>query len=206
MDEVNFLLELDLTKPSDSEWESPSVLVPKGDGSFRMCTDFRKVNNVTHADSYPLPRINDLIDSVGNAKFVTKLDLLKGYYQIKLAEDSKSLVVVGVTWEEHQVRLRGLFTHLSEHHFIVNLVKSEFGHAAITFLGHVVVQGQVTPITAKFEFLIQVPPPVDRKALRRYFGVAGFYRKFCKNFVVISAPLTDLVSPKKRYFWTDDEC
>ncbi len=53
----------------------------KSDGSFRFCTDYRKVNAITKPDSFPLPRIEDCIDQVGNAKFVSKFDLLKGYWQ-----------------------------------------------------------------------------------------------------------------------------
>ena len=50
----------------------------------RLCTDYRRVNQVTVGDSYPLPRLDDLVDSVGSAQFVTKIDLQKGYYQILL--------------------------------------------------------------------------------------------------------------------------
>ncbi len=56
----------------------------KSDGKFRFCTDYRKVNSVTKPDSYPLPRMDDCIDRVGAARFVTKLDLLKGYWQVPL--------------------------------------------------------------------------------------------------------------------------
>lgn len=62
------------------------MLVPKADGSFRFCTDFRKVNSVTVADAFPLPHIDDCIDNLGGAKYITKLDLLKGYWQVPLTE------------------------------------------------------------------------------------------------------------------------
>ncbi|KAK4312820.1 hypothetical protein Pmani_015831 [Petrolisthes manimaculis] len=84
--EVDFLLEHGLAEPSNSPWASPSLLVPKPDGTFRLCVDYRKVNKVTIPDSYPLPLIDDLIDAVGQAKFLTKIDLQKGYYQIGLTE------------------------------------------------------------------------------------------------------------------------
>lgn len=64
-------------------------LVDKADASDRFCTDFRKVNAVTKPDSYPLPRIEDCIDEVGGAKFVTKLDLLKGYWQVPLTAEEE---------------------------------------------------------------------------------------------------------------------
>ena len=85
------MLENDLIEPSDSEWSSPCILVPKPDGSFRFCTDFRKLNAVTKGDSFPIPRIDDCIDKIGHAKFVSKLDLLKGFWQVPLTEQAKKL-------------------------------------------------------------------------------------------------------------------
>ncbi len=82
--EVTYMLQNGLAVSSQSAWSSPCLLVPKSDGSFRFCTDYRKINAVTKPDSFPLPRIDDCIDKVGPAKFVTKLDLLKGYWQVPL--------------------------------------------------------------------------------------------------------------------------
>lgn len=56
-----------------------------------MCTDYRKVNNITIKDSYPLPRISDILDDIGNAKYLTKIDLLKGYYQVPLTNKAKEI-------------------------------------------------------------------------------------------------------------------
>lgn len=82
--EVEYMLQHGLARHSQSPWSSPCLLVPKADGTFRFCTDFSKVNAVTKADSFPLPRMEDCIDRVGSAEFVTKLDLLKGYWQVSL--------------------------------------------------------------------------------------------------------------------------
>lgn len=90
-DEVEFLLSNNLAELSKSEWASPCVLIPKPDGSWRMCTDYRRVNACTVGDSYPLPRIDDIIDSVGNAVFLTKIDMLRGYYQVPLTERAKRI-------------------------------------------------------------------------------------------------------------------
>lgn len=80
--EVQYMLDNDIIEPSYSNWSSPCILVPKWDGTYRLCTDFRKVNSVTKTDFYPIPRIDDCIDKIGNAKFVRKFDLLKGYWQV----------------------------------------------------------------------------------------------------------------------------
>ena len=88
-EEVDYLLQNGLAVPSCSPWASPCLLVPKEGGQLRLCTDYRKLNAVTIPDSYPIPRIDDLVDSVGQSKYLSKVDLVKGYYQIKLTEKAQ---------------------------------------------------------------------------------------------------------------------
>lgn len=85
------MLEMGIIEPSSSEWSSPVVLVPKKDGSLRFCMDFRKVNAISSFDPYPMPRIDDLIDRLGSAKYLTTLDLSKGYWQVPMSNDCKHL-------------------------------------------------------------------------------------------------------------------
>uniref|UniRef100_A0A8C7Y6R4 Gypsy retrotransposon integrase-like protein 1 n=1 Tax=Oryzias sinensis TaxID=183150 RepID=A0A8C7Y6R4_9TELE len=89
--EVKYLLENRLATTSSSSWTSPCLLVPKPDKTVRFCTDFRKVNQITKPDSYPLPRMEDCVDRVGSARFVTKLDLLKGYWQDPLTPPASEI-------------------------------------------------------------------------------------------------------------------
>ena len=90
-EEIKYLPEKDFIKPSNSCWSSPCILVPKPDGSYRMCTDYRKVNSVTKTDSFPIPQMDDCIDKVGKAKYVTKFDLLKGFWQVPLTDRPKEI-------------------------------------------------------------------------------------------------------------------
>ena len=76
-------------RESTSPWASPMVYVMKKDGSVRPCVDYRKLNDSTLKDAYPLPRIDDCLDNFGNAKFFSTLDLQSGYWQISVADEDK---------------------------------------------------------------------------------------------------------------------
>uniref|UniRef100_A0A8L0DMS3 ribonuclease H n=1 Tax=Oncorhynchus mykiss TaxID=8022 RepID=A0A8L0DMS3_ONCMY len=89
--EVKYMLESKIAEPSFSSWASPCILVSKPDGTNRFCTDYRKVNSVTKPDSFPLPRMEDCVDQVGAAKFVSKFDLLKGYWQVPLTTRAREI-------------------------------------------------------------------------------------------------------------------
>ena len=87
-EELKDMLKLGVIEPSSSPWSAPVVLIPKPDKTYRFCVDYRRLNEVTVSDAFPLPRIDDLIDRVGKAKFLTKIDLSKGYWQVPLDEEA----------------------------------------------------------------------------------------------------------------------
>ena len=89
--EVQYMLDHKLATPSISPWASPVVLVKKEDNQHRLCIDYRKVNAITKPDNFPLPRVIDCLDQIGNAKFISKIDLLKGYWQVPLSEGAREV-------------------------------------------------------------------------------------------------------------------
>ena len=74
---------------SHSPWSSPVILVQKRNGDYRFCVDYRRLNEVTKKDTFPLPRIDDLLDLLGKSQFFSSLDLASGYWQIQVAPESR---------------------------------------------------------------------------------------------------------------------
>ena len=68
-----------IIQPSHSPWAAPMVLVPKKNGTLRIYIDYRKLNAVTRPDPFPIPRIDDLLDGISSAKFITTVNLASGY-------------------------------------------------------------------------------------------------------------------------------
>ena len=87
--ELDSMLANDIIEPANSPYASPIVLVRKADNTWRVCVDYRRLNAKTVFDATPMPRVDELIDKVGGAKFITTIDLSKGYWQIKLTEEAK---------------------------------------------------------------------------------------------------------------------
>lgn len=90
-DELNIMLSMGVIEPSHSEWCSPIVLVPKKDGTLRFCIDFRQINRLSKVDPYPMPRIDELVERLGRAKYLSTVDLCKGYWQVPLTVRAKEL-------------------------------------------------------------------------------------------------------------------
>ena len=78
-----------IVEKSTSEWASPIVIVKKKDGSNRICVDYRRLNAKTKFDAYLMPRIDDLLDNIGQSKYLTTLDMMKGYWQVQMDERDK---------------------------------------------------------------------------------------------------------------------
>ena len=236
-------------------WGSGLVIVPKKDGSIRMCVDYRALNKVTETDSGGnLPHIDELIEKVSRAKYISTLDLCKGYYAIPLSEAAKltstfvspfgsfrfrvmpfgmknapmsftrmmnsvldgtedyvvvyidDIAVFSDTFAEHLIHLEDVFRRLEAANLKVKPSKVFLGHAVLDFLGHVVGSGKVEPMKAKIESISVFPQPETKKDVRRFLGLAGYYRRFIPSFSEVAAALTDLTKKDmpNKVKWTEN--
>ena len=83
------LLEVGMVEPSASEWSNPIVMVTKPDGTYRMCLEFLKVNEVAKKDAYPLPHMDSILSKLSSAKYIRTIDLSKAFHNIPLARNSR---------------------------------------------------------------------------------------------------------------------
>ena len=249
--EVDYMLKNGIAVPSTSPWASPCLLVPKDDGTMRLCTDYRRLNQVTQPDAFPVPRIDDTLDAVSGASYFTKIDLLKGFYQVPLSKQAREasafvtpdglfeyvvmpfgmrnasctfqrlaawiitglegvrayiddLIVFSTSWEEHVERLRALMEKLACARLTVNLAKCEFASPTVTFLGHKIGNGGVSPTDARVREMLELPPPTTRRGVRRLLGMLGYYQRFISDYAGIASPLTNLLCEGKKFAWSEE--
>ena len=84
---VDTMLEMGVARPSTSLYTSPIVMATRKDGSNRVCVDFRKLNKITKVDPEPMTTAEDLFRRLSGKKYLSKIDLTKGYWQIPLAPE-----------------------------------------------------------------------------------------------------------------------
>ena len=245
------MLESDVIQQSDSPWSSPIVLAKKHDGTTRFCVDYRKVNEVTRKDAYPLPRVDDTLDTLVGSKFFTTLDLASGYWQVEVAPEDQpktafttpeglyqfkvmpfglcnppatfqrlmdrvlsglkwssclvyfdDIIVVGTTFQEHLHHLTSVFTRLRGAGLKLKPKKCTLCRQQVTFLGHIVSTDGVATDPSKTEAVSKWPIPQNRKEVQQFLGLANYYRRFVKDFALISKPLQRLTEKNAPFEWT----
>ncbi|KAK9537970.1 hypothetical protein VZT92_005538 [Zoarces viviparus] len=142
--EIKLMLELGIIEVSSSDWCSPVVLVPKKDDSLRFCIDFRYLNSVSHFDPYPMPRIDDLVERVGRAKYITTLDLSKGYWQVALAPEARELTAFRTPFGMYHFKVMPFVLHGAPATFqrLMNHVLRDVSEFSAAYLDDVVIFSQ----------------------------------------------------------------
>ena len=103
--ELQELLQQGAIIPSTSPFAAPVLFVKKKDGSLRLCVDYRLLNQQTIRNKFPLPAIDDLLDSLGGAQWFSKLDLMSGYHQIRIEPQDEHKTAFSTRWGHYQFRV-----------------------------------------------------------------------------------------------------
>ena len=90
------MIEQEVIKPFSSDWANPIVMIKKPSGDYKFCLDFRKVNKITKTYLYPIPLMNEILDTLRSAKFISKIFLKSAYLQIPLEKNSKPITAFTV--------------------------------------------------------------------------------------------------------------
>ena len=247
--ELEEMREQGIIEPSSSEWSSPMVIVKKKDGSLRLCVDYRYLNEVSQVDAYPMPRVDDIIDQLGQASFITTIELCRGYWQVPVAAESRpktafstpiglfqlpfglcgapatfqrmmnqlmqgqkhtaayldDLIIYSTSWDEHLKEIKQVLLKLRAAGLTAKPRKCQFAKAQCSYLGHVVGSGLVQPEQNKVHAIKQFPIPQNKKDVRVFLGLTGYYHHFIPSYSSIAAPLTDLTKKcaPNSVTWTD---
>ena len=253
-EEVQRMLDNKLIRESSSPWTSPVVLVNKKNGKKRFCVDYRKLNSVTKKDQYPLPRIDEMLDSLAGATYFSTLDLMSGYWQVMVHPDDRektafitrfgtyefnvmpfglcnapatfqrlmNRIYSGITYkyvvvylddtnvfsrtfDDHIKHLREVFTRIRNAGLKLNIEKCNFWQRKLPFLGHIIEAQGISPDPDKITAVQNIQPPKSVTQLRSFLGLAGYYRRFIKNFSSIAQPLNQLLHKDVQYEW-NPEC
>ena len=141
-EQIKDLLAQGFIRPSCSPYGAPVLFVPKKDGRWRMCIDYRALNKQTVKDRYPLPRIDLLLDRLGQARVFSKLDLAQGYHQIAMAKDSveKTAFCTNLGQWEYLVMPFGLCNAPSTFQRLMNEVfKQEINSFVLVYLDDILI-------------------------------------------------------------------
>ena len=114
------------------------------------------------------------------------------------------LAIFSSNWQDHVHHLNIIFDRMSKFNIVINIKKLKLCCNSVTYLGHTVGNGRVSPITAKIAPIVNFPIPSNKKELMRFLGMVGFFRKFCPRFSSVAAVLTDLLKKDNVFKWSEN--
>ena len=139
--ELKEMEQAGIIERSSSEWAAPIVLVKKKDSTLRMCVDYRRLNAVSQMDAYPMPRVDELIDRLGDAKFITTLDLSRGYWQVPVSPKDQAKTAFTTPYGLFQFRVMpfGLQGAPATFQRLMDVILADIGDFAAAYLDDVVI-------------------------------------------------------------------
>ncbi|GFU78999.1 retrovirus-related Pol polyprotein from transposon 17.6 [Trichonephila clavipes] len=205
------MLKLGIIEVGESDYMSPMILVEVAGKEPRPSIDYRKLNGIVRTEYFPIPNIEERVEKVSAAKFITVLDLSKGYWQIPLSKTAQryaafctrldfvvpyldDIAIFSDTWESHLKHVETVLQRIKRAMLTIKRSKCKFAQQNVKFLGHIVGQGFRTPSEVKVQAVLEFPTPRTKtQQIRAFLGLAGYYQKYINLFSVIAAPLTDVL-------------
>ncbi|GFW89417.1 retrovirus-related Pol polyprotein from transposon 17.6 [Trichonephila clavipes] len=216
--EIDRLLSEGIIEECESPYASPVVLIPKPNGTFRLCIDYRKLNEITVADTYPLPRMDGLLHQAKLTPFMSTLDLRAGYHQVKVhVEDQDKTAFVcpfGTyrflrmpyeTFEKHLFDLKTIFERLLHFELKENREKCHFASSRVKYLGFWITQKGIEIDPEKVASILDIPPPKNVKELQSFLQTCSWFRRYIQDFAKISRPLSYFTKKKVKWQWGFDQ-
>lgn len=252
--ELDNMLKEGIIEPSQSPWSSPILMVPKKDGTFRFCVDYRRLNKVTKKDAYPLPYVSAILDRLRGAKYLSSLDIKSAYWQIPVDEASRDytaftvpgrglfqfkrmpfgltnapatwqrlidrvlgpdlephvfvylddIIIISEDFDQHLDILQKIFDRLATANLTLSRDKCQFCRSELRYLGYIVDKQGLRVDPDKVSAILNIPTPHTVSELRRFLGMASWYRRFIQDFSTLSSPLTDLLRKNRKWQWTEN--
>jgi len=130
-------------------------------------------------------------------------DVLRTYLRRFVLVFFDDILIYSSSWSEHLQHINIVLSALRAHHLYLKRSKCSFGAPSVTYLGHVIAKGGVAMDADKVDAVAAWPLPRSARGLRGFLGLAGYYRKFIRDFGIIAAPLTRLLR-RDAFVWDDD--
>ncbi|GKD18569.1 retrotransposon protein, putative, ty3-gypsy subclass [Tanacetum coccineum] len=186
-----------------------------------LCIDYRELNRITVRNKYPLPRIDNLFDQLQGAKFFSKIDLRSGYHQLRVKEQDVSKTTFRTRYGHYEflVMLLAIFMDLMNRVFHEYLDKF-----VIVFIDDILVYSKtreehedhlrivletvpdgITMDPAKVKAITKWPRSTTVMKVRRFLGLAWYYRRFVKGFSLLALPLTKLMRKGEKFVWNEEQ-
>nr|GEY31797.1 reverse transcriptase domain-containing protein [Tanacetum cinerariifolium] len=234
--EVLKLLDAGLIYPiSNSSWVSPVHCVPKKGGftvvenekneliltrlvtGWRVCIDYRKLNEATHKDHFPLHFMDQMLKRLAGNEYYCFLDGFSGYFQIPIdlkdQEKAHSLIHMErlptaaciLVYAMHRARFRErMLKRCEDTNLCLNWEKSPFMVKEGIVLSHKISKNEIEVDKAKVDVISKLPHPTTIKGIRSFLGHAGLYRRFIQDFSKIARPMTRLLEKDTPLFFSKE--